>query len=89
MLGPANASRHPYRRLNRRFSLDHGDAPLMSSFVVGKTALQVAGFEKVVYKLFEHIVEGILAVSPVSEEVAEILVQLSRVAPTRAGAISI
>jgi hypothetical protein len=69
---PANTSRHLYRGLSRRFSLDHSDASLVSSFVVCKTSLQVTGFEKVVDKLFENIVEGILAVSPMSEEMAEV-----------------
>jgi hypothetical protein len=72
VLRPANTSRHLYRRLSRRFSLDHGDASSVSSFVVCKTSLQVTGFEKVVYKLFENIVEGVLAVSPMSEEMAEV-----------------
>src|SRR5262249_2833773 len=72
VLGPANASRNLYRRLSRRFSLNHGDASLVSSFVVCKTSLQVTRFEKVIDELFENIVEDILAVSPMSEEIAEV-----------------
>ena len=33
-----------------------------------ETSLQVTGFEKAVYNLFENLVEGVLAVSPMSEE---------------------
>ncbi len=72
VLRPANATRHIYRWLRRGFSLDQGDASRASSFVVGKPSLQVTGLEKVVYKPFENVVERILAVNPMSEEMAEV-----------------
>lgn len=46
MLRPAHTSGQLDRRQSRPFSLDHGDACLVHSFVVCKASLQVAGFKK-------------------------------------------
>ena len=61
----------------------------MRSAIMRKAAGEIAVLEEIVGEGVEDVVEGILPMRPAFQEMADIERQLSRLAPTRAGAISI